>query len=68
MGDKTVTTRYVRLSLPGEQGAYRWVEVGEDPRYNVREGNAEAHELPEEVRAGADARKGLFPAYVEWPK
>lgn len=54
--------RYVR----NDHGdGYRWCET--DGRWDVRQGSVDASELPDDVRAAADARCGWSPPYVEWP-
>jgi hypothetical protein len=58
-----VTARYVRNS----GGEYLFCEVGQDRRYDIRQGTVSGRELPDDVRKAADARRGLWPSYVEWP-
>lgn len=57
-----VRARYVMRM--GDQ--YLFCEVGDDRRYDLRQGTVNASELPAAVRAAADARAGFQPAYVEW--
>lgn len=62
---EAVRTRYVRANI--KNGDYSWCEVGSDPRWDLRQGLALAEEIPEEIRAAADALRGTWPGYVEWP-
>lgn len=59
-----VRSRYVRASA---YGIYFWCEVGDDRRYDIRQGTVEPQELPEAVKAAADALRGTWPGYVDWP-
>lgn len=54
-----VRKRYVRVDY---QGGYKWCEVGDDRRYDLRQGTAEPHEVPIEIREAAYERRN-----VEWP-
>jgi hypothetical protein len=58
-----VRSRYVRRDGQG----YTFCEVGEDRRFDIRQGRVDAAELPDDVRAAADKRAGYYPSYVEWP-
>lgn len=58
-----VLRRYV---CHGHDG-YQFCEVGADRRYDLRQGTVDSSEIPETVKAAADARKGYWPPYVEWP-
>jgi hypothetical protein len=59
--------RYVRAVM-GEPGNYRWCEVNPaQPNWDMRQGSVAGDELPDDVRAAADARLGWSPSYVEWP-
>lgn len=63
-----VRKRYV--SAPGfAMTEWRWCEVGDDRRFDIRQGFVTPDELPEDVRAAALARRenGVWPFYVEWP-
>lgn len=60
-----VVMRYVRKEMFGR--GYVWCEVGIDRSCDLRQGTAEAHEIPEDVRAKADASVTVLPGYVEWP-
>ncbi len=60
-----VHKRYVRAD---HGGGYSWCETSSLASwYDLRQGTAEPDEIPEDIRAAADARLGYFPAYVEWP-
>lgn len=54
-------TRYVRRA---GDGVYFWCEVCKG--WDVRQGTADAGDIPEEVRAKADKIAGTFPSYVNW--
>ena len=60
-----VTKRYVRRSSAA--GGYDFCEVGEDRRYDVRQGTVEPDELPDSVRNAADELRKTSCAYVDWP-
>ena len=60
-----VRARYVRANVKG--GDYSWCEVGDDRRYDLRQGLVTAEELPDDIRAAADALRGTWPGYVDWP-
>ena len=60
-----VTRRYVRRCCVS--CGYRWCEIGANLVYDLRQGSCEAEDLPEDVRAQADALQGAFPSYVKWP-
>jgi len=60
-----VTKRYVRRSSAA--GGYDFCEVGEDRRFDVRQGTVEPDEIPEAVRAAADELRKTSCAYVDWP-
>ncbi len=60
-----VLKRYVRLD--GVTGYFCFCEVGEDKRYDLRQGIVDSDELPEDVYNAAYERAGIFPSYVEWP-
>lgn len=62
---EAVRSRYVRADVKG--GGYSWCEVGENRRYDLRQGTVEAGSLPEAVREAADELRGKFPGYVVWP-
>jgi hypothetical protein len=55
-------SRYVRRSGDG----YFWCEMC-DGWDVVRQGTADADDVPDEIRAKADAIAGTFPSYVQWP-
>jgi len=48
-------------------GPFRFCEVGDDRRYDIRQGTVDADDLPESVRLAAEARAGYIPCYVDWP-
>lgn len=58
-----VLRRYVKRV--GDE--YWFCEVGQDRRYDLRQGIVEASELPEAVRLRADEQKGQYFGYVDWP-
>lgn len=58
-----ILRRYVRRSSDG----YQFCEVGQDRRYDLRQGTVEADEIPEAIRIKADALKGQYFGYVDWP-
>ena len=59
-----VLARYVRANI--KNGDYSWCEVGDDRRYDLRQGLVAADELPDDIRAAADALRGAWPGYVDW--
>jgi hypothetical protein len=61
-----VTARYVRRTCAA--GGYDWCEVGQDRRYDVRQGTVEADELSDEVRGAADENYKVSMSYVSWPR
>lgn len=61
-----VTARYVRRS--SASGGYDWCEVGEDRRYDVRQGTVEASELADDVRSAADENYKVSMNYISWPR
>lgn len=60
-----VTKRYVRRSSAA--GGYDWCEVGQDRRYDVRQGTVEPDELADDIRAAADAHYKTSSSYIDWP-
>ena len=58
-----IMRRYARCGPDG----YEFCEVGKDRRYDLRRGTVEPNELPEAIRLKADALKGQYFAYVDWP-
>lgn len=58
-----VQVRYVRRC----EYCYRWCEAEVDRRYDLRQGYAAPAELPDNVRAAADAAADAIPGYVDWP-
>ena len=59
-----VIARYVRRSLI-DPTVYSFCAVGTDRRYAIRQGLAEASDLPEAVRLAADQNTTVH--YVNWP-
>lgn len=60
-----VRSRYVRFdALSGE---FRFCEVGDDRRYDLRQGIVREDEIPPDVAHAARERAGFFPSYVDWP-
>ncbi len=59
-----VRKRYVRQSV---RGHFEFCEVGDDRRYDLRQGDVDVDVLPVDVVAEAESRRGMPPAYVEWP-
>lgn len=62
---EAVLRRYVMCNC--WDGKFQFCEVGENRRYDLRQGIVEAGELPEAVRLAALERKGYIPGYVDWP-
>jgi capsid portal protein len=61
---ENVRKRYVRLA---ENGEFMFCEVGDDRRYDLRQGIVDRSEIPEIVAREAERISGTFPNYVEWP-
>ena len=61
-----VRKRYVYCSSVKDQ-RFRFFEVGEDRRYDLRQGNVTADELPDDVRRASEGQSGMAQGYVEWP-
>jgi len=59
-----VRTRYAKF-IRGV--GFRWCEVGDDRRYDLRQGTCAASDLPGPVMNAALDRAGFYPPYVEWP-
>lgn len=59
-----IKNRYVRKSAI--DNIYYFCEVGEDRRFDLRQGIVEAHELPKDVKAAADEASYSYPSYVKW--
>lgn len=59
---KLVQKRYVRYNAYDK--TFHFCEVGEDRRYDLRQGLVEQHELPEPVAAEALKYNS---SYVDWP-
>lgn len=60
-----VVARYVRRSPVSEE--YFFCEVGEDRRYDLRQGRVVGDELTPAIRAAADAQRQQAFGYVSWP-
>jgi hypothetical protein len=59
-----VWTRYVRID---QDGLLQFCEVGQDRRYDLRQGTCDREDVSEDVYRQALARSGFFPSYVTWP-
>ena len=59
-----IVKRYVRF---GVNGVYQFCEVGSDKRYDLRQGEVNEIEIPEDIKEKAIALRGQAFAYVEWP-
>lgn len=59
-----VRRRYVRLT---RKGVYRWCEVGDDGRWDLRQGRCAASDLPEEVRVECGKFADHLFGFVTWP-
>lgn len=61
-----VCNRYAKYET---DGTFRWCEVGEDRRFDLRQGTCTVDDLPPDVAAAAIARRnnGVWPFYVDWP-
>ncbi len=57
-----VVKRYVRSTARG----YQWCETGAHG-LDLRQGTCDGSDLPDTVRAAADAQTGQAFSYVEWP-
>lgn len=62
---EAVTKRYVRRSSAA--GGYDWCEVGQDRRYDIRQGTVEADELSDAIRTAADEHYKVSMSYIDWP-
>ncbi len=64
-----VRKRYVRAPGRGEVDGWRWCEVGDNRRYDLRVGTCRPSDLPGHVMDAALDRRiaGVWPFYVEWP-
>jgi hypothetical protein len=60
-----VTKRYVRRSCAA--GGYDFCEVGQDRRYDIRQGTVDPSELPDEIRIAADEHYKTSSSYIDWP-
>ena len=61
-----VRRRYVKYD---DAGAYSWCEVGDHPKFDLRQGTCTIDDLSPDVAMTAIARRneGVWPFYVEWP-
>lgn len=64
---KTLTGKEPRYVRRGAL-AYVWCIVDPKTRLDVRQGTAEARDVPADIRAAADAQQGKAFSYVEWPQ
>jgi hypothetical protein len=69
-----VEARFVRtVATWGALGAYEFCETAHIPaakgwrRFDIRQGFCDAEDLPDDVRAKADALAGMAWRYVDWP-
>lgn len=60
-----VINRYVRRCPVGE--VYMFCEVGNDSRYDLRQGRVYSIDLPVDVRNAADEKRNQAFGYVHWP-
>ncbi len=60
-----VTARYVRRSPVDE--TYSFCEVGQDRRWDLRQGKVDGSDLPDDIRSQADAQRDQAFGYVQWP-
>lgn len=58
-----VRARYVRFDA---DGIFRFCEVGDDRRYDLRQGIVDEKKIPVGVATKARAIAGNCPGYVEW--
>jgi len=59
-----VRKRYVRRDV---SGAFRWCEVGDDRRFDLRQGIVAESEIPPLIIQKAIEASKSWPCYVEWP-
>lgn len=57
--------RFVMAVFPS---GYAWCLRGVDRRYDIAQGTCDASDMPDDVRAAADRRRGHAFSYVEWPR
>ncbi len=60
-----VRARYVRISSDGSR--FQWCEVGTDRWYDMRQGECDESDVPEDVRDKCRALQGQAFAYVAMP-
>lgn len=61
-----VRRRYVKAAPFADQGYY-FCEVGDDARFDIRQGYVDASDIPADIREAADARVNEVFGAVEWP-
>lgn len=62
-----IKKRYVKRDNFLPEGIYSFCEVGEDRRYDIRQGTVTGDELPAAVREAADKAAKEHCHYVSWP-
>jgi|JI9StandDraft_2_1071091.scaffolds.fasta_scaffold822700_1 hypothetical protein len=60
-----VVERYVRRS--SVDSSYTFCEVGEDRRWDLRQGKVDGEDIPEDIRSKADGLRDQAFGYVPWP-
>lgn len=61
-----IAQRYVRRDPIGD--GYTWCEQwAKNKAYDLRQGTCDASDLPDDVRAAADAQRKQYFGSVEWP-
>jgi hypothetical protein len=63
---EAILKRYVRKI--NAEGGYDFCEVGEDRRFDLRQGTVDADELPDSIRAAADEHYKTSRSYIDWPR
>lgn len=61
-----VRKRYVYCVSVNQQ-RFTFCEVGEDRRYDLRQGIVSANEIPDDIRRAAETQSGQAYGKVEWP-
>lgn len=64
----TLTGREPRFVRAMHYGGYAWCIRQPDGPYDIRQGTADAGDVPADIRAKADALLGHAFSYVEWPQ
>lgn len=62
---ENVRKRYVSYRL--SENAFFMCEVGEDRRYDIRQGYVDRQHIPLAIQLAAYDQAGTYPPYVEWP-